>query len=409
VAKTRYGTPCWLGRFPSSRRPEFPRLRGQIAVDVAIVGGGLTGCVAAELFAAAGIDVALFEASRIGQGSTMAGDGLVLHEPGPDVQDLLRLYGLRDVKPIVRACRRASLDFVAAIRRLRLACGLQEADAISYAPAPIDDGRVGREYRARRQAGLDTALLSRAQLFREAGLTGSGIRSRDQAILDPYRACLGFARAAAARGARIFERSPIVRVRPGQRHVEITTERGAATASRVVVATGHPGAGFEPLERHFRLSHSYSVVTAPLAAGVRRTFGPPTTLLREMASPGHRLRWLSGDQVLFSGGDQPRVAGRVRGKAVVQRTGQLMYELSVLYPAMSGIAPEWGWDGVLVRTADGLPYVGPHRHYPRHLFAFGGGPGGAGLSYLAARILLRYHLGAPDGSDELFSFTRARD
>ena len=94
---------------------------------------------------------------------------------------------------------------------------------------------------------------------------------------------------------------------------------------------------------------------------------------------------------------------------MVQRTGQLMYELSVMRPAISGVMPEFSWDVEYSRTIDGVPYYGPHRNYPHHYFAFGGGPGGLGLSFTAARIILRHYQGQPDKGDEPFSFTRIRE
>ena len=80
--KLRYGVSYWLDNFPKSRQPEYPRQRGRLTTDVAIVGGGLTACATAHAFAAAGVKVALFEAERIGIGSTAAASGLVLQEPG---------------------------------------------------------------------------------------------------------------------------------------------------------------------------------------------------------------------------------------------------------------------------------------------------------------------------------------
>ena len=67
MSKTHYGTSFWLDRFPSSRRPSYPRHRGHLETDVAIVGGGAIGCATAYVLAAAGIRVALFEEGRIAQ------------------------------------------------------------------------------------------------------------------------------------------------------------------------------------------------------------------------------------------------------------------------------------------------------------------------------------------------------
>ena len=60
------GRSPWLDQFPKSRIRGYPKHRGNLDVDVAIIGGGLTGCAVAYAFAAAGITIALFEADRIG-------------------------------------------------------------------------------------------------------------------------------------------------------------------------------------------------------------------------------------------------------------------------------------------------------------------------------------------------------
>ena len=81
-----------------------------------------------------------------------------------------------------------------------------------------------------------------------------------------------------------------------------------------------------------------------------------------------------------------------------------MYELSMLYPDISGIQPEYGWEVPYARTSDGLPYIGPHRNFPHHLFAFGDSSHTVTGAYLASRILLRHHLGELDPADEVFGF-----
>ena len=83
-----------------------------------------------------------------------------------------------------------------------------------------------------------------------------------------------------------------------------------------------------------------------------------------------------------------------------------MYELSTSYPAISGTMPEWAWAFAHDETVDGLPYVGLHRNFPRHLFALGHGRHGEGVAWLAARVLLRAFRGEPAKGDELFGFGR---
>ena len=57
-------------------------------------------------------------------------------------------------------------------------------------------------------------------------------------------------------------------------------------------------------------------------------------------------------------------------------------------------------------TADGLMYIGPHRNYPRHLFALGGGGDSITGAFLAARILVRALQDASEKDDGVWGFTR---
>jgi glycine/D-amino acid oxidase-like deaminating enzyme len=366
------------------------------------------GCATAYVFAAAGVNVALFEQGRIAQGQAARSTGIVLHEPEPAFYKLAKQHGVRNARHIFQIARRGSLEYLAALRRLRIECNLQMRDVVQVSSTPDGIEELQKEYRARREAGFDVAALKAAPLIRLVGTGGFGLLTHGNASVDPYKATLGFARAAAARGAKLFEQSPVTGVRPRRRTVELRTAGGIITASKVVIASGYPTDDFRPLYRRFARCESYIVMTAELPAGVRREMTPPGVILRDTASPDHWLHWV-GNRVLFSGADQARVPERAKERTMVQRTGQLMYELSVMRPAISGSMPEYSWDVGYSRTIDGVPYYGPHRNYPHHYFAFGGGPGGLGLSFTAARILLRHYQEQPDKGDDPFSFTRIRE
>ena len=85
---------------------------------------------------------------------------------------------------------------------------------------------------------------------------------------------------------------------------------------------------------------------------------------------------------------------------------ELMYRLTTLYPAISGVQPAWAWHTETYRSPDDLPVIGRHRNFPRHLLALGTGRSGAGVAWLAARVLLRSYLEEPAKGDEVFGFAR---
>ena len=79
--KLHYGVPYWLDCVPRNGTPCYPKHKAHLDVDVAIVGGGLTGCATAYVFSAAGVRVGLFETDHLAAFNTGHSLGLLLQEP----------------------------------------------------------------------------------------------------------------------------------------------------------------------------------------------------------------------------------------------------------------------------------------------------------------------------------------
>jgi glycine/D-amino acid oxidase-like deaminating enzyme len=112
--------------------------------------------------------------------------------------------------------------------------------------------------------------------------------------------------------------------------------------------------------------------------------------------------------VLFGGEDRRRKPGRGRRDATRRGTDALAAQLADAYPRLRDIRPEYAWEGLFATTPDGVPYIGAHRRYPKHLFALGYGGNGMTFGFLAARILHRMLHGKSTQADELFAFGRSR-
>ncbi len=412
--RTRYGVSPWIDVFPKSRVPDFPRLRGAHTADVVIVGGGLTGCATAYACAVAGLKTIVIEADRIGRGSAGRSAGILLPEPGPACRAIEQAHGVRAARTAFESWRRASLDGAALLRRLNIRCGLDPVTPLVVAstdpsalPASSADKLLRREFDTRTKAGIGATWLTRKLMTTLAVPEApAAIRMRDAFVLDPYRACLGLAAAATSRGAMLAERSRMRKVNVARKHVDVIVDGGEVRASTIVVATGTATSEYRPLRRHFKRRESYLVLTEPVPAAIRRQLGARDTTFRDTRQPHRRVRWTTDDRILVAGATQDETPERKRPAILVQRTGQLMYELLTMFPVISGLMPEYGWELLSGETADGLMYIGPHRNYPRHQFALGSGGDSVTGAFLAARILVRAIQDAPEKEDAVWGWGR---
>jgi glycine/D-amino acid oxidase-like deaminating enzyme len=406
MARLRLGKSYWLDRY-TGRVPSFHPMRGARTADVAIVGGGLTGCLAACLLAEAGATVVLLEAQRIGRGSTAASTALLMQEPDVGFRDHADQYGTAQARLIWMRCRESVRGLTRLLRTFRIAAGTHILPSIRLTGDTASARATQRDIARRHRAGLGGRWLTAAAVKRLTGLeTAGGVMNAGQAQIDPYGACLGLATHAHRHGVRVCEHSPALRVVGEREGVHIELERGEVRAGWAVIATGYATPDFKPLAGRFQMSSTYVIGTPRIGTRMRREMGLGDVMLWDTSDPYHYARWTPDRRILFGGGDTPTPGSR-RG-ALTRRARQLMQELVERYPALDDMAPAYAWEGVFATTPDGLPYVGPHRRYPRQLFALGYGGNGMTFGYLAAQILVRAVRGHSTDEDRLFGFARFR-
>lgn len=402
------GQPLWLdGDARPSRR--YPGLSGKHQTSVAIVGGGMTGALVAHAFASAGISTILLEASDVGRGSTASSSALLLQEPDLELTELANRYGRRRSRRIWQVSRDSVQALVMLLRRLKIACDLQRRDAVYYAADAAAVARLRSEYELRARSGFEATWLGPGALRRATGITGGGaIRTHGSAQFDPYRACLGVLRAAVATGAQVFERSPVRRIVAERDRVRLWTRDGRVDSERVVIATGYATSQLRPLAGRFRMYRTYVLATAPTSAQERRELGLSDVMVWDTERPYHYARWTPEHRLLLGGGDRRVRPGVRRRQQFAAAVGDLRAYFETRLPAVSALETEFAWEGLFATTPDTLPYIGPHRRYPRHWFALGYGGNGMTFGFLAARLLVERWQRAMSGDHALFEFGRMR-
>jgi glycine/D-amino acid oxidase-like deaminating enzyme len=372
-----------------------------------VIGGGLTGATAAYLFAAAGLDVVLLEAGRIAAGATAGSLGAIVPQPDATFRAVESICGRRTARAAWQIARRSSLELAGLLRRLKIRCDLKPAATLIGAATSDDLATLRREQAFRKAAGIDAPWLNARAASTESGAELLGaLRLRDGATFDPVRAALGLVSAAAGRGASIFEKSPVRRTRFTRKYADVFLAGGTIRARHVFVATGGPGTLFAQLRRHVREQDGFVVVTEPLDAAMRRESGERNAVMTEAAPDPHWLRWLADDRAMFAGSLSAPLTARQRDRAVITHTADLMYQLSIRYPAISGLPAKWGWSVPIVSTADGLPWIGAHRNYPFHFFAMAFGWHGDAFAWHAAKAALRVMDGTASREDAALGFLR---
>ncbi len=407
MSRTRYGVSPWT-LTATPKAGTFPTSLDVASADVVVVGAGLTGMLTAVVLKAAGQNVVLLEAGRVGAQCSTGASGITGLLLAMDYRVLEAAHGRRIARMLVSTVADAGTGLAAALEKAKIPGAVAARDLLWA----VDGSTRGwdREVAVREAAGLVATALTGARLAKatRADVTAA-VRLRGAGLVDTARIVTGAAGRLGPARVKVYEHSRVTKITFTRVDATVHVGTRAVVTPRVVICTDAPGMLAPTLDRHVRAYERFHVLTAVMPAAMRKALGADlgSTILVDR-SADLALTATPDGRLLLSGADAPLLAEKQRAAAWVQRTGQLMYECLKRYPAMAGLAPEFGWSSPLVAAPDRFPLVGPHRQYPHQLFSFGT-DADPSLAWMASRILARAVLRQSTANDELCGFARVQE
>lgn len=235
----RTGVPVWLAEEEpaTSQRP----LTHDLVVDVAVIGGGVSGALVADAMVQAGQTVAIFDRRGLVKGSTPASTALLQFEIDQPLTVLGDKIGEASAARAYWRSAAAIGQLRGRIADLKLNCGFRERST-AYLPGNVlTVAGLRREAEARARIGLRSRFIDADTLARLAHVNKPGaIWSSGAAEVDPVRLVRGLWRSVIARGGTAHFPVEIVDVSPGRNAVTLTTDAGVSVrAKAVILATGY--------------------------------------------------------------------------------------------------------------------------------------------------------------------------
>ena len=366
-------------------------LKGSVAADVAIVGGGLAGLTAALDLARSGRSVVVLEAERVSWGASGRNGGFVGPGYATGHANIVRMVGAERAQ----ALHRLSIE------------GAQIVGENIDSLAMSDNKRVYGKMSVLRYDDPDSLERHCEMMQKEFGYhlevmptdaVRAVLRSRKyyQALYDPasfHFHPLNYARSLAkaieALGGRIFEQSRVTGCDLDRAEKTVRTSQGEVRARDVVLAGGGYTDNLIP-----RLRRS----VLPIATYVLLTEAAPEKLAEAVRTPmaisdnrraGDYYRLVDEGRRLLWGG---RITTRTTEP---RRLAQLMQKTMVsTYPQLEGVRVETAWSGLMAYARHLMPLIGQLQPGVWYVFGFGGR--GMNTTAIGGRVIAEGILGSSD-------------
>ena len=380
--------PFWLDRpdAPSAREP----VRGDMACDLAVIGGGFTGLWAALLAKEAnpGRSVVVLEGNRVGWAASGRNGGFcdasLTHgaangrERFPSEYATLQRLGAENLTAIETAIGRLGID-----------CGFERTGTIEVA---TEDYQVTGLREAAETDGVTflDAEAVRAEVNSPTYLAG-GWNKEGTALVDPARLAWGLAAACERIGVRIAERTPATGLASDADGITVKTRDGVLRARRVALGTN----AFPSLVRRLRPYivpvYDYVLVTEPLSRAQLAEVGWANRQgVGDLGNQFHYYRLTADNRILWGGYDAIYHFGHHVRMTYDQRPAtfvKLADHFFTTFPQLEGIGFSHRWGGAIDTSSRFCAFFGT-AHRGRVAYALGYTGLGVGASRFGARVML---------------------
>ena len=383
----------WVETTPET---SYPPLEDDVSVDVAVIGGGITGITAATLLKREGKTIALVESKRIVRGATgyttakvTAGHGAVY----ADLQDKFGAAGARMYADSNQAAVERVAQFV---EEDGIECDFERKDNYVYAGSNQEVAALKAEIEAEKRAGLPVTLVEKTPL---PYWVAAAIRLENQAQFHPRKYLLALAASIPGDGSHVFEQTMATDVGSGEPCV-VETGRGTLRAQDVIVATHLP---FEDSGLFFAKTHPHRsyAVAAPLDEALA-----PDGMFINSGTPTRSVRTIrDGERLLIQVGGQGHRPGEEEDTSA--RYQALEDFLQEHWPQAG--ATEYRWSTQDYMSLDRVPYIGRLRRTSKHVYtATGYSKWGMTSGTLAGMLLTDRILGRENPWADLYDSKRLK-
>lgn len=395
------GYPYWL--INSGLVATYPKLEHSIKTDVVIIGGGISGALAAYYISNAGLECKVVDARSIGLGSTCASTSLLQYELDKPLSILADQIGFHSAARAYVMCSEAidTLQIISEKIKFKL---FEKQKSLYFAVNKKDKKLIESEFTYRKKAGFQVQFLDKKEVRQRFGFSApAAILSSQGASTDAYLLTHALLQSIIKNGNEVFDRTVISKIEYNRNGVKLFTEKGhRITANKIVNASGYEITEFVN-KKIVKLNSTYALASEHIESPI--PVWKDKTLLWNTADPYLYMRLTKDNRVIIGGRDEEFYNTSKRDKLIKKKSSLLKKDFSKLFPEIE-LIPEFSWTGTFGSTKDALPYIGTYNKTPHTYYALGFGGNGITFSVIAAEIIRDMITGKKNKDAFLFSFDR---
>lgn len=322
---------------------KFEPLNTTSVVDVAIVGGGITGISAAYMLRKRGLSVVVLEAGRVGEGSTGSSTGN-LYVPNARFRTILSKHKLEGLEAVVMS-RAAAMTFIEdRINEFNIECGYRRVPMYYFTPWKREVDEIRNERMAIQKGGIIASDLVPPDFpFPVFACTTIEM----QAQFNPLQYVKKLAAELNGPECVIHEKTKVLKITDGEPCL-VETTKGVVTARHVIQAT-HTPKGIYAVHAMMEVYREYAV-----ALRIKGDLPPDAIYWMNEGNQKYSIRTYSNET-----GSWLIVLDDSHSVGTKEKTGKSFKKIEKFIRSFFDVEEvSYMWAAQNYSSADSLPYIG---------------------------------------------------
>jgi gamma-glutamylputrescine oxidase len=362
--------------------PERPPLKGDLTIDILIVGAGYSGLSTGLHLVEKGYKVAIIEAARVGWGASGRNGGQLVNGLNASLQTIRKRYGVDTANFVAGLVQEGGEIVRERIKTYDIQCDLKEGNIFTaYTDAHMRELEerlvLWESYGIKNQEMLDRAQLRK---HINSDVYVGGVIDHTGGHMHPLNLALGEAAAFEKLGGVIYENTPAVHVDTDAAKPVVKTRGGSITCNTLVLCgNAYLGHVVPALTSRVMPVSTQVMATEPLGEARARELMPTDVCVEDVRyildyyrlSADHRM--LFGGGVVYGGTDPSDIKAK------------LQPNMDKVFPQLKGVKIDFAWSGNFALSFSRVPQMG--RIGANTYFAHGYSGHGVTGSHTFGRIL----------------------
>lgn len=373
---------CLWVHTANQTQPRFS-IEETIQADVAIIGAGFTGLLAAYHLQKMGFKTVVLEKEAVGAGASGLNGGMLIPGFRQSMDKITETYGIDAAGKMLQFQLEAVDLMKEIVFQHKIDCSLTVGGYLKAAhePAFINLFKKNQEFMYEK-FGYETFVVegSESKDHLNSDLYCGGLIDPNGMNFHPLNYAFGMANVIEQMGGLIFEQSPVTKIERTNSDYILLAPKGRVKASQVIVATNGYTTGITPkLKKSIIPKNSYVIATEPLAQSVAQQLLPSFKSVSDTKPLLYYFRLTPDNRMLFGGSVDEQGLG---SEAIYS---QIHNNMLSVFPQLKNTQIEFKWGGKVAATADQFPHIGITDNGVHYAMGYNGR--GALLSTMMGKLL----------------------